>query len=86
MSVGSQVADAMRKLSEDRFEDAVVSVQVLHCQQVHGWSIQQPGTKLHAASSWRRTFLSSVRSAGCHSVSRNQSTSGIDGSIPESQA
>src|SRR5262245_295060 len=28
MSVGSQVADAMRKLSEDRFEDAVVSASV----------------------------------------------------------
>ena len=28
MSVGSQVADAMRKLSEDRFEDAVVATSV----------------------------------------------------------
>jgi hypothetical protein len=28
MSVGSQVADAMKKLSEDRFEDAVVSASV----------------------------------------------------------
>ena len=28
MSVGSQVADAMRKLSEDRFEDAVVSASI----------------------------------------------------------
>ena len=28
MSVGSQVADAMRKLSEDRFEDAVVAASV----------------------------------------------------------
>jgi len=28
MSIGSQVADAMRKLSEDRFEDAVVAASV----------------------------------------------------------
>ena len=28
MSVGSQVADAMRKLSDDRFEDAVVAASV----------------------------------------------------------
>ena len=28
MSVGSQVADAMRKLSEERYEDAVIAVSV----------------------------------------------------------
>ena len=28
MSVGSQVADAMEKLSEDHFEDAVISASV----------------------------------------------------------
>ena len=28
MSVGSQIADAMRKLSEDRFEDAIISASV----------------------------------------------------------
>lgn len=78
MSVGSQVADAMRKLSEGRFEDAVVTASVALSATAR-LEFQKMGTKRRAASSWSRTSPSSVRSDGCHSASRNPSTSGIDG-------
>ena len=85
MSVGSQVADAMRKLSENRFEDAVVAASVALSATAR---LEYPtdGDKAPCRKFLEQSLPIISKIGWVSSVSRNLLTSGIDGLIPECPA